>query len=75
MAIESWLSVKGLLAARHGALEPLRLAVNGLDVHQEIVAHTETPSTLLALWGCGGEGGREGRREGGREREKECVCV
>ena len=50
VTVESRLGVKGLLAARHGALEPLRLAVDGLDVHQQVVSDAEPPSTLLALW-------------------------
>ena len=69
MSVESWLCVECLLAAFHGTLEPLRLAVDGLDVHQEIVAHTKSTSALFALEG---EEGRE--REGGvdgRERERE----
>ena len=67
MSIESRLSVESFLAALHGALEPLRLAVDGLYVHQEVVAHTEPSSTLLAL---GGERvrGRGERGEGERER-------
>lgn len=49
MAVESRLSVEGLLAAGHGTLELLGLAVDGLDVHEEVVANTEASPTLLAL--------------------------
>ena len=61
VSIESWLSVERFLASLHGALESLRLTVDGLYVHQEVVADTESSSTLLAL----------GVREGGRGREEE----
>ena len=78
MSIESWLSVESFLAALHGTLESLRLAVDGLYVHQEVVAHTEPSSTLLALGGERERGrgererGREGERQRGRgERERE----
>jgi hypothetical protein len=52
MAVESRLCVEGLLAAGHGALELLRLTVNGLYVHQEVVADTEASSTLFAHERC-----------------------
>lgn len=56
MAIESGLAVEGFLAASHRALEPLRLTVDSLDVHQQVVAHTEATPTFLTLH-------RGGRRE------------
>ena len=66
MSIESGLGVESFFAALHGTLESLRLAVDGLYVHQEVVAHTESSSTLFALGGR--EGGREGEGERGKER-------
>lgn len=54
VSIESWLSVKCFLAAFDGTLVLLRLAVDGLNVHQEIVTDAKTTSTLFAL--------EEGRR-------------
>lgn len=44
-----------ILAPPNGTLELLGLAVDGLNVHQQVVADTEATPTLLALQG--GEGG------------------
>lgn len=49
MPVEPGLAVEGILAAPDGALELLRLTVDGLDVHQQVVAHAEATPTLLAL--------------------------
>ena len=50
VAIEPGLAVKGVLAASDGALELLRLTVDGLDVHQKVVANAEATPTFLALY-------------------------
>ena len=49
VSVESRLSVEGLLAAFEGALEALRLTVDGLNVHEEVVPNTESSTTFLAL--------------------------
>ena len=54
VSVESRLCVEGFLAALDRTLEPLWLAVDGLDVHQEVVAHAEPTATLFALGGGGG---------------------
>lgn len=41
--------MKCFLAALDGALVLLRLAVDGLDMHQEIVTNTEPTAALFAL--------------------------
>ena len=76
--IQPGLSVKCFLASFDRTLEALWLTVDGLNVHEEVVANTEASTTLLALWTEGGrEGGERGgwrergvcrRRKGGRER-------
>ena len=47
--IETRLAVKGFLAPSHGAAVLLRLTVDGLDVHKEIVADTEATPTFITL--------------------------
>ena len=49
MAVELWLRRVPLLAPPDRTLEAKRLAVDGLYVHQQIVAHTESSVTFLAL--------------------------
>ena len=41
--------MEGVLAAAHGTLVLLGLTVDGLDVHQQVVADAETTPTFLAL--------------------------
>lgn len=41
--------MEGIFAASHGTLVLLGLTVDGLDVHQQVVADTETTPTFLAL--------------------------
>ena len=48
--------MEGLLAAAHGTLVATWLAMDGLDVHEKVVADTEATPTFLALRGGGGEG-------------------
>ncbi len=49
VAVESGLTVEGLLATSQRALILLRLTVDGLDVHQQVVAHTEATPTFFTL--------------------------
>lgn len=50
VAVKSGLAMEGIFAAADGALELLRLTVNRLDVHQEVVSNAKATPTLLALY-------------------------
>lgn len=52
VSVESRLAMEGLLAATHGTLVAAWLAVDGLDVHEKVVADTEATPTFLAQVGC-----------------------
>ncbi len=51
VSVQTWLAMEGVLAATNGAAILLGLTVDGLDVHQQVVPHTEATPTLLALEG------------------------
>ena len=57
--VEPRLTVERLLTSSDGTLVPLRLAVDRLDVHEEVVSDAEATPTFLALCVC----------------VCECVCV
>ena len=44
--------MEGVLATPYRTLEPLRLAVDGLNVHEQVVADAETTPTFLTLQEC-----------------------
>ena len=50
--VQPRLAVKCILASSDGTLELLRLTMDGLDVHQEVVANTEATPTFLTLHVC-----------------------
>ena len=52
VSVESWLGVECLLAPSYWALVALWLTVDGLNMHEEIVANAEPTSTFLALRVC-----------------------
>lgn len=52
MPVEPRLTVERLLTSSDGTLVPLRLAVDRLDVHEEVVSDAEaTPTFLAQIWG------------------------
>ena len=57
VSVESGLAVEGILALTHGTLVLLRLTVDGLDVHQQVVPHAEATPTFFTLSGKEGKNG------------------